>query len=55
VSGSTAELIGVASTLGFSIDDQKKYAIAVIAYIAGGGNHSYHEIAIVLAAAPTTT
>jgi hypothetical protein len=51
VSGSTAELIGVATTLGLSRPDQQKYAIAVIAYIAGGGNHSYHEIAVVLSAA----
>jgi hypothetical protein len=51
VSGSTAELIGVANSLGLSLADQQKYAIAVIAYVGGGGNHSYHEIAVVLAAA----
>jgi len=51
VSGSTAELINVAMTMGLSGPDLQKYAVAVLAYIGGGGNHSYHEIAIVLKAA----
>ena len=51
VSGSTAELINVGMTLGLGGLDLQKYAIAVLAYIGGGGNHSYHEIMIVLAAA----
>jgi hypothetical protein len=51
VSGSTAELINVAMTLGLSGEELQKYAIAVLAYIGGGGNHSYLEIAVVLASA----
>ncbi len=51
ISGSTAELIGVAMSLGLSMPQLRKYAVAVLAYIGGGGNHSFHEIAIVLAAA----
>jgi hypothetical protein len=51
VSGSTAELINVAMTMGLAGVELQKYAVAVLAYIGGGGNHSYHEIAIVLAAA----
>jgi hypothetical protein len=51
VSGSTAELINVAMTMGLTGLELQKYAVAVLAYIGGGGNHSYHEIAVVLAAA----
>lgn len=49
ISGSTAELINVAMTMGVQGPALQKYAVAVLAYIGGGGNHSYHEIAIVLA------
>lgn len=49
VSGSTAELINVAMTMGLAGQELQKYALAVLAYIGGGGNHSYHEIAVVLA------
>lgn len=51
VSGSTAELIGVAMSLGMTMPELQKYAVAVLAYIGGGGNHSFHEIAIVMKAA----
>ena len=51
ISGSTAELINVAMTLGLSGNELQKYAIAVLGYVSGGGNHSFHEIMIVLAAA----
>jgi len=51
ISGSTAELIGVAMSLGLPMPQLRNYAIAVLAYIGGGGNHSFHEIAIVLKAA----
>jgi hypothetical protein len=51
VSGSTAELMNVAMTLGLNGSRLQRYAVAVLAYIGGGGNHSYHEIAVVLAAA----
>jgi hypothetical protein len=51
VSGSTADLMNVAMTMGLTGLELQKYAVAVLAYIGGGGNHSYHEIAIVLAAA----
>jgi hypothetical protein len=50
-SGSTAELINVAITLGITGSDLQKYAVAVLTYIGHGGNHTYHEIAIILAAA----
>ena len=33
---------------------RQKYAVAVLAFVGGGGNHSYYEIAIVLAAAGLT-
>jgi hypothetical protein len=29
----------------------RNYAVAVLAYSGGGGNHSFHELAIVLRAA----
>ncbi len=48
VSGSTAELINVAMTMGLAANNLQKSAVAAIAYISGGGNHSFHEIAIVL-------
>ncbi|HEY0190596.1 MAG TPA: hypothetical protein VGC42_05695, partial [Kofleriaceae bacterium] len=51
VSGSTAELINVAMTMGLAGPELQKYAVAVLAYVGGGGNHSYHEMAVVLAAA----
>lgn len=51
VSGSTAELIGIAMSLGLSMPELQKYAVAVLAYIGGGENHSFHEIAIVMKAA----
>jgi hypothetical protein len=54
VSGSTAELIGNAMSLGLTMPQLHKYAVAVLAYVGGGGNHSFHEIAIVLAAAGLT-
>jgi hypothetical protein len=41
----------VAMTMGLAGNELQKYAVAVLAYIGGGGNHSYHEIAVVLAAA----
>nr|MBA3463618.1 hypothetical protein [Deltaproteobacteria bacterium] len=51
ISGSTAELIGVAASLGLPMPQLRNYAVAVLAYVGGGGNHSFHEIAIVLRAA----
>ncbi len=54
VSGSTAELINVAMSMGLAGRDREEYALAVFAYISGGGNHSYNEIAIVLQAAGLT-
>jgi len=51
VSGSTADLIGAAMSLGTPKEQLMKYAVAVIAYISGGGNHSYNEIVIVMKAA----
>ena len=54
VSGSTAELIQVATSFGLAGGDLDKYALAVLAYVGGGGNHSYHEIAVVLRVAGVT-
>jgi hypothetical protein len=54
VSGSTAELIQVALSFGLAGAQLDKYALAVLAYVGGGGNHSFHEIAVVLKVAGVT-
>jgi hypothetical protein len=51
VSGSTAELVNCAITMGLGGDQLAKYALGVLGYIAGGGNHSFVEIVTVLQAA----
>jgi hypothetical protein len=51
VSGSSAELLNCAMTLGVTGSQLQQYAIAVLAYVGGGGNHSYNEIVIVMKAA----
>ncbi|HEU4729936.1 MAG TPA: hypothetical protein VFT22_18695 [Kofleriaceae bacterium] len=51
ISGSTAELINCAMTLGLTGESLHRYALGVIGYIGGGGNHSFIEIVTVLAAA----
>jgi hypothetical protein len=51
ISGSTAELINCAMTLGLSGEALHKYALAVLGYIGGGGNHSFVEMVTVLKAA----
>ena len=51
VSGSTAELIGCALAMGLDGDLLNKYGLAILGYVAGGGNHSFIEIVTVLRAA----
>jgi hypothetical protein len=51
ISGSTAELINCAMTLGLQGESLHRYALGVVGYIGGGGNHSFIEIVTVLKAA----
>jgi hypothetical protein len=51
-SGSTGELFRVAMTMGsLSGEEAKQYALACVAYLELGGNHSFHEIMTVAALA----
>ena len=50
ISGSTADLMTCAKMMGLGASALHEYALGVLGYIGGGGNHSYAEIAIVVAA-----
>ena len=51
ISGTTAELVNCAMTMGLGGTDLHNYALACMGFLIGGGNHSFVEIATVLAAA----
>lgn len=59
ISGTTAELVNAAMALGLSGERLRLYALGVMGFLIGGGNHSFVEIATAPAAAglpvnPTT-
>jgi len=59
ISGTTAELVNCAMTLGLSGNRLHEYALGVMGFLIGGGHHSFVEIVTVLRAAglsvdPTT-
>jgi hypothetical protein len=51
ISGTTAELVNSAMTLGLRGEKLHQYALGVMGFLIGGGNHSFVEIATVLRAA----